>query len=96
MPPFHPNCRCTTTVYFEDDDLPGERMMRDDKGKSVNTDYVSYDEWKKKYVDNFYENDTFESLTDDEKRAILMYKSSESYKINEKLYNEMPLNYDDK
>lgn len=28
---------------------------------------MSYDEWKKKYVDNFYENDTFESLTDDEK-----------------------------
>lgn len=51
MPPFHPNCRCTTTVYFEDDDLPGERMMRDDKGKSVKTDYMNYDEWKKKYVD---------------------------------------------
>lgn len=56
MPPFHPNCRCTTTVYFEDDDLPGERMMRDDKGKSVKTDYMSYDEWKKKYVDNGDEN----------------------------------------
>lgn len=96
MPPFHPNCRCTTTVYFEDDDLPSERMMRDENGKSVKTDYMSYDEWKKKYVDNVDENDAFESLTDDEKRAILMYKSSESYKINEKLYNEMPLNDDDK
>lgn len=51
MPPFHPNCRCTTTVYFEDDDLPSERMMRDENGKSVKTDYMSYDEWKKKYVD---------------------------------------------
>lgn len=47
MPPFHPNCRCTTTVYFEDDDLPGERMMRDENGKSVKTDYMSYGEWKK-------------------------------------------------
>lgn len=56
MPPFHPNCRCTTTVYFEDDDLPGERMMRDDKGKSVKTDYMSYDEWKKKYVDKADDN----------------------------------------
>lgn len=56
MPPFHPNCRCTTTVYFEDDDLPGERMMRDDKGKSVKTDYMNYDEWKKKYVDKADEN----------------------------------------
>lgn len=51
MPPFHPNCRCTTTVYFEDDDLPSDRMMRDENGKSVKTDYMSYDEWKKKYVD---------------------------------------------
>lgn len=96
MPPFHPNCRCTTTVYFEDDDLPGERMMRDESGKSVKTDYMNYDEWKKKYVDKVDDNGTFESLTDDEKRALLMYKSSESYKINEKLYNDMPLNDDDK
>ena len=57
MPPFHPNCRCTTTVYFEDDDLPGERMMRDDKGKSVKTYYMNYDEWKKKYVDNWNHED---------------------------------------
>lgn len=54
MPPFHPNCRCTTTVYFEDDDLPGERMMRDENGKSVKTDYMNYDEWKKKYVETSY------------------------------------------
>lgn len=56
MPLFHPNCRCTTTVYFEDDDLPGERMMRDENGKSVKTDYMSFDEWKKKYVDKVDEN----------------------------------------
>lgn len=52
MPPFHPNCRCTTVVYFGDeDDMPEERMMRDENGKSVKTEYMSYDEWKKKYVD---------------------------------------------
>ena len=96
MPPFHPNCRCTTTVYFEDDDLPSERMMRDENSKSVKTDYMSYDEWKKKYVDKIDSKDDFESLTNDEKRALLMYKSSESYKINEKLYNDMPLNENDK
>lgn len=56
MPPFHPNCRCTTTVYFEDDELPSKRMMRDENGKSVKTDYMSYDEWKKKYVDNVDES----------------------------------------
>lgn len=52
MPPFHPNCRCTTVVYFGDEeDVPEERMMRDENGKSVKTEYMSYDEWKKKYVD---------------------------------------------
>lgn len=51
MPPFHPNCRCTTVVYFGDEDMPEERMMRDENGKSVKTEYMSYDEWKKKYVD---------------------------------------------
>ena len=52
MPPFHPNCRCTTVVYFGDDeDMPEERMMRDENGKSVKSEYMSYDEWKKKYVD---------------------------------------------
>lgn len=35
---------------MEDDDLPDERLMRDENGKSVKTDYMSYDEWKKKYV----------------------------------------------
>lgn len=97
MPPFHPNCRCTTVVYFGDDeDMPKERMMRDKDGKSVKTEYMSYDEWKKKYVDKVDNKDNFESLTNDEKRALLMYKSSESYKINEKLYNDMPLNKNDK
>lgn len=56
MPPFHPNCRCTTVVYFGDeDDMPEERMMRDENGKSVKTEYMSYDEWKKKYVDKIDE-----------------------------------------
>lgn len=35
---------------MEDDDLPDERLMRDENDKSVKTDYMSYDEWKKKYV----------------------------------------------
>lgn len=97
MPPFHPNCRCTTVVYFGDEeDMPEERMMRDENGKSVKTEYMSYDEWKKKYVNKIDSKDDFESLTDDEKRALLMYKSSESYKINEKLYNDMSLNENDK
>ena len=51
LPPFHPNCRCTTTIYFEDDEEADERIMRDKDGKSVKDKFMSYDEWKKKYVD---------------------------------------------
>lgn len=36
--------------------MPSERMMRDENGKSVKTDYMSYDELKKKYVDKVDEN----------------------------------------
>ena len=83
MPPFHPNCRCTTTVYFEDDDLPGERMMRDDKGKSVKTYYMNYDEWKKKYVDKVDES----GYNKDEKP---INKESEIFnKIGEEHYNNL-------
>ncbi len=51
LPPFHPNCRCTTTIYFEDDEEADERIMRDKDGKSVKDEFMSYNEWKKKYVD---------------------------------------------
>ncbi len=52
-PPFHPNCRCTTSPFFDDEaGSYGERTMRrDDKSK---TEYVprsmTYKEWKEKYV----------------------------------------------
>lgn len=32
--------------------MSSERMMRDENGKSIKTDYMSYDECKKKYVDD--------------------------------------------
>jgi hypothetical protein len=54
-PPFHPNCRCTTSPFFDDEEgYQGERTMRkDDKSK---TEYVpksmTYEEWKEQYVDN--------------------------------------------
>lgn len=94
MPPFHPNCRCTTTVYFEDDDLPGERMMRDDKGKSVKTDYMNYDEWKKKYVDKVDES----GYNKDNKEFAQAYPSfvNKSDKLYEYSKNIKPLkDYED-
>ncbi|CAM4468081.1 minor capsid protein [Paenibacillus xylanexedens] len=49
-PPFHPNCRTTTTVYFEDDDDPGIRIARDASGKNIEVPgSMTYAEWKKEY-----------------------------------------------
>lgn len=50
--------------------MSSERMMRDDKGKSVKTDYMNYDEWKKKYVDdngNHEDNKLYYDITDEYK-----------------------------
>ena len=52
-PPFHPNCRCTTVPYFNDEFTQGEeRAAKDEDGKTY---YVpagmKYGEWKEKYVD---------------------------------------------
>lgn len=52
-PPFHPNCRCTTVPYFDDEFTKGE--SRAARGKDGKTYYVpadmKYEEWKKTFVD---------------------------------------------
>ena len=52
-PPFHPNCRCTTVPYFNDEFTQGEeRAAKDEDGKTY---YVpgdmTYKEWREKYVE---------------------------------------------
>ena len=87
LPPLHPYCRCTTAPYFNDEFTEGEeRFARDEKGNGyyVPSD-MSFEEWKTKYVDS-------RVLTLDEERAIMKYISSESYVLNEKLRNNIPLN----
>ena len=52
-PPFHPNCRCTTVPYFNDEFTQGEeRAAKDEDGKTyyVPAD-MTYKEWREKYVD---------------------------------------------
>ena len=52
-PPFHPNCRCTTVPYFNDEFTRGEeRAAKDEDGKTyyVPAD-MTYKEWREKYVD---------------------------------------------
>ena len=53
LPPLHPNCRCTTVPYFNDEFTQGEmRAARDENGKTyyVPAD-MNYEEWKEKYVE---------------------------------------------
>ena len=54
MPPFHPLCRCTTVPHYDDTSTEGlTRAARDpETGKNYEVPAdMTYDEWKKKYVD---------------------------------------------
>lgn len=49
-PPFHPWCRSVTVPWFEDN-FTGERVARDEDGKTYYVpDNMTYKDWKKKYV----------------------------------------------
>ncbi|WP_311492365.1 ADP-ribosyltransferase [uncultured Anaerococcus sp.] len=67
-------------------------MAKDKNGKNIKVPLdLKYQDWRK-WIDTKYKENTFEALTKNEKQAIMKYKSSESYKINEKLYNNYKLN----
>jgi hypothetical protein len=53
-PPFHPNCRCTTIPYFDDEFTEGEeRAARNlETGKTEYVESMTYEEWKEKFVNN--------------------------------------------
>ena len=52
LPPFHPNCRCTTVPYYEDDE-DAMRFARDKNGKRIEIpSNMTFNEWKKKYIEN--------------------------------------------
>lgn len=61
VPPFHPNCRCTTVPYIDDDiqrelDAKVGRAARNpETGKTEIVD-ETFAEWKAKYIDNSGEN----------------------------------------
>lgn len=56
--PFHPNCRCTTVPYIDDDiqreleEKTGRSMRNPETGKTEIVSRMTYKEWKAKYVDN--------------------------------------------
>lgn len=43
LPPFHPNCRCTTIPHFEPDEI--DEMTEEELDK---IGFITYDEWKKR------------------------------------------------
>lgn len=50
-PPFHNRCRGTTCPYFNDEFTVNiKRAVRDENGKTVYIDDMSYKEWKEKYI----------------------------------------------
>lgn len=94
-PPFHPNCR-TTTVKYNPDTEDRTRIAKDKDGKNVKVPFdLKYEDWRK-WVDSKYKENSYKALTDKEKLAITQYKSSESYKLNEKLYNNSKLSNKEK
>lgn len=58
-PPVHPNDRCTTIAYFDneiEDNL--QRKAKDENGKYIKVPAnMNYNEWKQKYVTNNSKND---------------------------------------
>lgn len=94
-PPFHPNCR-TTTIKYNPDTEGRTRLAKDKDGKNVKVPFdLKYEDWRK-WIDSKYKENSYKALTKDEKQAINKYKSSESYKINEKLYNNSKLSNKEK
>ena len=88
-PPLHCHCRSTTCPYFDDEFTENEtRAARDpETGKTVQVDSkLSYEEWKKKYVDKPEQ----EPLTEDDEYAINYYISSGAYVLNDKLRRGIP------
>ena len=51
--PMHPSCRCTSLLYYEDeDDENSTRFARDKNGKRIEIpSNMTFNEWKKKYID---------------------------------------------
>lgn len=86
-PPMHPCCRCTTKAKtrFDDNDDEYYKLYEDD-----------YDTWYKKYVEPELDKIDAESLTEDERRGLTQYVSSEAYVLNDKLRNGSTLTEKDK
>lgn len=84
-PPMHPNCRSTTAaVAFDDASGYGQAGDHGEDSYPVPSD-MSYEEWQRGHTDMTH------ALTENERHALNQYMSFESYRLNEKLRNDIPL-----
>lgn len=81
-PPMHPNCRCSTAAYEDNEDYEA-RLDFLDKGRTT-------EEWNR--LKNEEKSDKIQ-FTEDEKRVLWEYKSSRSYMINEFLREDPEMNH---
>lgn len=63
-PPLHPNDRCTTVAYFDDEiDEKLQRIAKDENGKYIKVPAnLNYSEWKQKYVINSSKNNKLKNV----------------------------------
>ena len=96
-PLIHPYCRCTTMPYIKGLPDSSERWTRDpETGKGMYVDDMTFNEWKKQYGSNNRQIETTNGLTESEKKGLVNYLSSWSYKINDKLRKGLELSDYDK
>lgn len=85
-PPFHPSCRGTTVPEVDDDLLKQgrKRAARDENGKTVYINDMSYKDWKEKFVSN----DQFTNLSNNDiiKSGSGLYRKS----ANTGVFSELP------
>lgn len=80
-PPYHPNCRCTTVPYFDDEfDAVGKRAARGADGKTYHVPGdMKYTDWKEQYIDS--------PVVVDQTQKITKKNDFNDYSVDRKLVN---------
>lgn len=85
-PPFHPNCRCTTIPYYDNEFTEGEeRVARDEEGNTYYTKAKTYEEWKADNVKG--ENDDGSGIATENKANSEDVGVHEVGKIDKNIYS---------
>lgn len=84
-PPFHPRCRGCTCPYFNDEFTEGEERSARNQvtGKTEYVEDITYEEWKKEYVDSISMGDSTDTWAKEAKEELLMDEKSLSSRKKE-------------